>query len=122
MRALVVGSNRELESKVLSYLENDPDIQIVGTTSDGREGIKLAKQFVPDLVIAQFDMPDMTGPALTRILKNDGIPPPVIVVVSLTDNPYYGQLAYQAGADGYVALTAFGQLDPLLKKLKSQRQ
>lgn len=121
MRALVVGNNRAFESNVVSCLEAHPDIEIVGVVGDGKEGIRLAKQLLPDLVITQFDMPDMTALALTRALKTDGIPPPAVVIVSWTDSPYYGQLAYQAGADGYLARTTFGQLDPLVGKLKQQQ-
>jgi len=121
VRALVVGNNRTFESNVVSCLEAHPDIEIVGVVGDGKEGIRLAKQLLPDLVITQFDMPDMTGLALTRALKNDGIPPPAIVIVSWTDSPYYSQLAYQAGADGYLARTTLGQLEPLVEKLKEQR-
>lgn len=121
MRALVVGSDKTFESKVISCLEADPDIEIVGVASDGREGVRLAKEFWPDLVITQFDMPDMTGPALTRALKGDGIPPPAVIIVSMTDSPHFGQLAHQAGADGYLPKTALGLLNPLIKKLKEQR-
>jgi len=121
MRALVVGNGRAFEDKVISCLQADPDIEIVGVASDGTEGVRLAKQFLPELVITQFDMPDMTGPALTRILKGDGIPPPAVVIVSMTDAPHYSALAHLAGADGYLASTTFGQLDPLVKRLKEQR-
>src|SRR5579885_1384567 len=122
MRALVVGNSRVFEDKVISCLEAHPDIEIVGIAIDGREGVRLAKQFLPDLVITQFVMPDMTGPALTRALKRDGIPPPTVVIVSMTDAPHYSLLAHLAGADGYLARTSFGQLDPLVEKLKEQRQ
>lgn len=121
MRALVVGNNQEFENTVVACLEHYPDIEIVGIVGDGKEGVRLAKQFHPDLVITQFDMPDMTGLALTRALKHDGIPPPAVVIVSWRDSPYYGQLAYQAGADGYLARTTLGQLEPLVGKLKAHQ-
>lgn len=119
MRALVVGNDRIFEQKVLACLEAYPDIEVVGVVGDGREGVRLAKKLLPDLVITQYDMPGMTGLALTRALKHDDIPPPAVVIVSWTDSPYYGQLAYQAGADGYLARTTLGQLDPLVGKLKA---
>lgn len=118
MRALVVGSNRAFETKVLSCLTAHPDIEVVGVVADGREGVRLAKQLLPDLVISEYDMPDMTGLALTRALKNSDIPPPAIVIVSWSDRLHAGQLAYQAGADGYLARTTLGQLDPLIGKLE----
>lgn len=121
MRALVVGSNRAFEDNVVSYLKANPDIELVGVATDGREGIRLAKDFLPDLVITLFDMEDMTGPALTRALKSDGIPPPVVVIVSMTDSPLFGQLAHQAGADGCLAMTSFGQLDRLVMRLVKQQ-
>ena len=120
MRALVVGNDRIFESTVIACLENHRDIEIVGIVADGKEGVRLAKQFLPDLVITQFDMPDMTALALTRVLKSDGTSPPAIVIVSWTDSPYYGRLAYQAGADGYLARTTLGQLEPLVVRLTEQ--
>ncbi len=120
MRALVVGNSRVFESKVISCLEADPEIEVVGITSQGREAVRLAEQFEPHLVITEFDMPDMTGPDLTRVLNTDRIPPPAVIVVSSTDDPYKGQLAHRAGADGFVASTMWGQLEPLVRRLKAQ--
>lgn len=117
MRALVVGNNRAFENKVLTCLKRHPDIEVVGVVGDSKEGVRLAKQLRAELVITQFDMPDMTGLALTRALKDSDIPPPAVVIVSWTDKPHEGQLAYQAGADGYLARTTLGQLEPLVEKL-----
>lgn|GEM_PF-6010308 len=122
MRALVVGHSSIFENKVVSCLQAFPDIELVGIAGDGAEGISLAQQFLPELVVAQFDLPDMSGAGLTRVLKADSISPPAVILVSPTDDPRCGQLAYQAGADGHVTRPALGQLEPLVESLTGERR
>jgi len=71
-------------------------------------------------VITQFDMGDMTGPALTRTLKSDGFPPPAVIIISRTDAHHCGQLAYRSGANGYLTHSTWGLLAPLIEKLKQE--
>ncbi|MBI1807128.1 MAG: chemotaxis response regulator protein-glutamate methylesterase [Ignavibacteria bacterium] len=64
-------------------LQSDPDIQVVATARDGRDGIEKIQRFKPDLVTLDLEMPGMDGlTALGTIMKD--MPLPVLVVSSLT--------------------------------------
>jgi DNA-binding NarL/FixJ family response regulator len=102
---------------MVASLQTVPQIEVAGVAPNGRLGVKIIKQIAPELVVTQFNMPDMTGPALTRAVKTDGIPPPIVVIISLNDNPEYPQLAERADADGYLSHSNMDQFVPLVKKL-----
>jgi DNA-binding NarL/FixJ family response regulator len=116
MKALVVSADAALVRSLVSSLKSIEDIEVVRVANDGRQGIRLARELEPDIVVTQFNMPDMTGPALTRSIKTDGAGP-IVVVVSVKDVPEYQTLAHRAGADGYLPRTSLDEFVPLMKKL-----
>ena len=122
MRAVMIGIDHSLEETIVSGLEGLQGVEILGIAAMGRQGVRLAKRLVPDLVVVAFDMPDMTGPAVTRALKSDGIPSPAVIIVSPSDRGGYAHLARQSGADAYLTRASLGQLVAVVEKLKRQRE
>jgi two-component system, chemotaxis family, protein-glutamate methylesterase/glutaminase len=64
-------------------LESDPQIKVVATAKDGKEGIEKIKQFRPDIVTLDVEMPVMDGLTALRIIMKE-MPLPVLMVSSLT--------------------------------------
>ena len=54
---------------VLKYLEKEP--YEVLTASDGQEALSLVRQHIPDLVLSDWMMPNLSGEELCRIIKQD---------------------------------------------------
>lgn len=50
---------------------------------DGQQGLELAIENCPDLIITDFMMPRMTGPEMVGILQNRGIAVPVVFTTSV---------------------------------------
>src|SRR5262249_26348508 len=64
-------------------LEAAPDIEVVGTAADGREGLEQTRALRPDVVTLDVKMPRMGGlEALNRIMTE--CPTPVLLLSSLT--------------------------------------
>ncbi|QPC81744.1 response regulator [Phototrophicus methaneseepsis] len=100
-RVLVVEDNEDnltLMLDVLGSLELD-----VITATDGDQGVALAQQERPDLILMDLSLPRMDGWTATRIIKADetlrDIP-----VIALTAHAMVGdkERALQAGCDDYL--------------------
>ncbi|MEE9151054.1 MAG: response regulator [Thermoplasmata archaeon] len=67
------------------------------------EGIKIAKENIPHLILMDIQLPGMDGLAATQILKDDIITRD-IPVVALTAHAMKGdeQKAFEAGCSGYI--------------------
>ena len=58
IRILLVDDHTLFRSGLKALLSRQADFEIVGEASDGLEGVKLAEQLKPDLVLLDLDMPD----------------------------------------------------------------
>lgn len=75
----------------------------VGLAVDGREGLAKASEFNPELILTDYEMPEMDGPTLCKALKADPKlrPIPVLMLTTLgaTESKVLG---LNAGADDYM--------------------
>ena len=99
IRVLIVEDSPQDAELLLGLLTADPEIRVIGTARNGKQGIALARELAPDLVCMDATMPGLDGYEATReIMKS--CPVPVIMVTSthaLTEQPAANR-AYQAGA------------------------
>lgn len=117
LRTILVDDYPPLLAALASLLRTYGSIEIVGRASNGRDGLKLAEEQQPDLVLVDFSMPDIDGVAVTRRLKT-GPKPPKVVVMSFHAEPEYRDMAMHAGADAYLVKTElYHELVPLLERL-----
>lgn len=101
--------------KVILIVEDDPKslelfrdlLQVSRYTTleatDGRQGVELAKERKPDLILMDIHLPVMDGLETTKVLKADPATRE-IPIVALTASAMAGdeERALQAGCDGYI--------------------
>ncbi|GAA4362063.1 protein-glutamate methylesterase/protein-glutamine glutaminase [Angustibacter luteus] len=103
VRVLVVDDSVVIRRLVSDALSSDPDIEVVGTASNGRLALTKLSQVAPDLVTLDIEMPEMDGIAALRQLRADGHRLPVIMFSTLTERGASATLdALEAGASDYV--------------------
>lgn len=80
---VVIDDSAFMRKSLTLMLESDPEIRVIATAREGREGIDKIMQLRPDLVTLDIEMPGMNGlDALAVIMKE--YPLPVLMVSSLT--------------------------------------
>jgi pilus assembly protein CpaE len=89
---------REMLRKLLSF---ETDIQVVGEAATGREGLKLADELQPEIVLMDINMPDMDGIEATEEIKKTS-PAIGVIIMSVQSDASYLRRAMMAGARDYI--------------------
>jgi len=83
VRVMVVDDSAFMRFSIAQYLNEKPELQVVGSASDGKEALRLIPQLQPDVITLDVEMPHMDGlSTLREIMKS--FPRPVIMFSSLT--------------------------------------
>jgi len=101
IRVLLVDDHPVVRRGIRSCLAQAEHIEVVGEAADGIEGLSLAKERRPDVVLADIDMPHMNGLALTDALHRE-LPGTRVLILSMYTNTEYVLRIIQSGAKGYV--------------------
>ncbi len=83
IRALVVDDEPLARAMIREMLEGDPDVEIVGECSNGREAVEAIESLRPDLVFLDIQMPDLGGFEVLEAIPDDRAP--YIVFVTAFD-------------------------------------
>ena len=100
-RVLVVDDDPLVRSALGLMLGGQADIEVVGEAADGLEGIRLADDLHPDVVLMDIRMPRLDGLGATRELHARPSPPRVIVLTTFDADEHVVE-ALAAGADGFL--------------------
>ncbi len=79
----------------------DDEFVVVGEAADGAEGVRLAQQLDPDVILMDLRMPGMDGLAAIRELARRGIRSRILVLTTY-DTDGYVLPAIESGATGYL--------------------
>ena len=116
IRILIVDDHSVVRQGIITLLEDEEDILIVGEASDGDEVLGSVKTYSPDVVLLDLTMPRMSG--LDAIKTLVPVYPNVkILVFSMHNNPDYIISAVKSGAAGYL-LKDTGR-DEILRAVRS---
>ncbi len=101
IRILLADDHVILRQGTRQLLENEPDMEIVGEASDGREAVQLVTELKPDVVIIDVAMPKMNGIEATKKIK-EILPATTILVLTGYDYDEYIFNLLEIGAAGYL--------------------
>lgn len=97
---LIVEDNKDILEYIASSFANDFETV---TASDGRDGLALALDKTPDVILSDIMMPNMDGNEMCRILKKDvrtsHIP---VILLTAKDSLEAKEEGYNSGADSYI--------------------
>jgi DNA-binding NarL/FixJ family response regulator len=99
---VIIADDHELARLGLrTMLAPEPDFEVVGEATTGREAVNLTRKLEPDLILMDIRMPDLDGLVATRTIK-ESLPRTSILVVTLSEDPDYLLEALRVGAAGFV--------------------
>jgi len=100
-RILITDDHGVVRQGLRMFLSLEPDLEVVGEASNGREALALARELRPDVVLMDLLMPVMDGIEATQAIRSELPEVEVIALTSvLEDTSVSG--AVRAGAIGYL--------------------
>jgi len=105
IRILVIDDHAMIRAGLAATIQPEPDMTVVATASNGKEGLEMFRQHRPDITLTDLKMPDMGGVEMIRAIRAE-FPSAKIIVLS----------TYQGDEDIYRAMEA-GAITYLLKDM-----
>jgi len=103
IRVLLADDQALVRAGFRALLDAEPDVEVVGEASDGREAIELTRALVPDIVLMDVRMPELDGLSATRsIAEEDALSNVHIVILTTFEQDEYVFEALRAGASGFL--------------------
>ncbi len=105
IQVLIVQDHPLLASAIARVLEGEADLVVSGLSASGGDAVAAAGQRPPDVVLMDFRLPDVTGPAAARMIQSRH--PEVAIVFHSADDSETALLdAVDAGATAYLTKDA----------------
>ena len=101
IRVVIAEDQAMVLGALAALLEIETDLVVVGRASTGRAALELARTLLPDVLVTDIEMPEMTGLDLAQSLKTDGVKTRVVILTTFA-RPGYLRRALDAGAAGYL--------------------
>ncbi len=101
VRVLLADDHTLFRKGIRTILDQMPDVKVEGEAATGQEAIDLANKLVPDVILMDIKMPDLSGIEATRHILQEN-PHIGVILVTMFDDPESVFAGMRAGARGYV--------------------
>ena len=105
IKVILVEDHEMVRLGLKSFLDLQEDVEVVGEAVNGEEGIRLALEKRPDVVVMDLVMPEMDGVEATLALLKEWEDVKILVLTSYLDNSKIYPVI-KAGAKGYMLKTS----------------
>jgi pilus assembly protein CpaE len=101
IRVLIVDDIPETRENLKKLLYFETDIEVVGAAISGEEGIELAKQYQPHIVLMDINMPGMDGITASEAITQE-VPFAQVIMMSVQSEADYLRRSMLAGARDFL--------------------
>lgn len=101
IKILIAEDQSMLLGALAALLNLEDDFEVVAQAKNGQEALDKVRQYQPDLVLTDIEMPNMTGIELAQEIKNQDLPCEVIVLTTFARAGFLKR-AMAAGVKGYM--------------------
>ena len=115
IRVLIVDDIAETRENVRKLLQFESDVDVAGAARSGREGIQLAQELDPDVILMDINMPDIDGITATEEIRQRS-PHIQVVILSVQGDQNYMRRAMLAGARDFLTKPPMG--DELISAIR----
>jgi DNA-binding NarL/FixJ family response regulator len=103
IRVVLVDDQALLRAGFRALIDAEPDLQVVGEASDGREAVTLIKRLHPDVVLMDIRMPHLDGIEATREITADpALADTRVIILTTFELDEYVFEAVRIGASGFL--------------------
>jgi CheY-like chemotaxis protein len=117
IRVLLVDDHQIMREGLRNIIEEQADLEVVAEAADGEMAVEAARQFQPDVVIMDMNMPKMNGLEATRQIKAE-FPQITVIGLSMHGDQKMAQAMRNAGASAY--LSKAGSFDILCRMIRNR--
>jgi two-component system response regulator DesR len=101
IRVLIAEDQNLVLGALAALLRLEPDLDVVGTAGNGKDALALCRELVPDIVLTDVEMPQMTGLELAAHLVQENVKSKVMILTTFARSGYLRR-AMAAGVRGYL--------------------
>ena len=102
MTTIIIAEDQKLlRESFKNIIENNSDIKVVASATNGKEAYDLCKKHKPDVVLMDLSMPICNGTEATKLIKTD-FPSIKVLILTASNDKNDVTEAINNGADGYV--------------------
>jgi PAS domain S-box-containing protein len=102
IRVLLADDHAVVRQGLTHLLSNEPDIEVVSEAADGEQAVDMARQFVPDVMLMDVNMPKMNGIEATKLIHSE-LPGIRVIGLSMFEEAERASQMRDAGAVAYVS-------------------
>ena len=121
MRILVADDHQSVRGLVCGVLAAQEDWLVCGEATNGREGVEMALQLKPDVVILDISMPELNGLEAARQILTT-MPQTNVVILTMYDGEDLRRIALESGAIACVLKTDLSRLVAEIRTLCESTQ
>jgi DNA-binding NarL/FixJ family response regulator len=121
IRTLIIDDAIDFMYAICSFLEVLPNVAVIAKGRNGRDAVALAHEWMPDLVLMDVRMPEMTGLEAASQLTRE-LPDVVVILMSAFEEKGIWYASEESGAFAFVMKEHLTQeLPRLLDMAASQK-
>lgn len=105
IHVLVVDDHAVVRAGICRLLDAERDIEVIGQTGLGREAVRLCQELQPNVVVLDYNLPDIDGLEATQQIVELGVKTRVLIL-TMYGNEEYATRLIRAGASGFVVKVA----------------
>ncbi|PEL11400.1 response regulator transcription factor [Bacillus sp. AFS017336] len=116
IKVLLVDDQTMIRQGFRYVINLQDDMNLIGEASDGLEAINIAKEKLPDVILMDIQMPNLSGIDATKEIMKQ-LPPTKIVILTTFDDQEYIYQGIRSGAIGFLLKDA--DVEEMLEAIRS---